>query len=131
MTSYLPRDSNMTEITERELFRQLREFVELLSADGSDQISWLLAQHVPVDELLLQLDDAVPAWFPRLERAGLIDTKAKSALQSLLDFLLSLRWDKALWQDDALGNRSEWQQVRERARQTLSEMEDPLPGMTL
>lgn len=121
----------MPEINAHELFRQLRELVELLTADGPSQLSWLLAQHVPVDELMLQLDDAVPAWLPSLERAGLIDTKAKSALQSLLDFLLSLRWDKALWQDDALGNRPEWQQVRERARQTLSEMEDHHPGTTL
>lgn len=121
----------MAEISERELFRQLREFVVLLSADSSVQLPWLQAQHVPVDELMLQLDDAVPAWLPRLERAGLIDTGVKSALRVLLDFLVSLRWDTALWEDDAVSDRTEWQQVRQLARQTLSELDDPRHRTTL
>jgi hypothetical protein len=108
------------EVSPQELLGQLREMVELIGADAADQLSWLLAEHVPVDELMLQLDDAVPAWLPRLEQAGLIDAQAESALQSLLDLLKSLGWDKALWQHEALTNRPEWQQVRELARRTLS-----------
>jgi hypothetical protein len=114
----------VSEISPMELLGQLRKMVELVAADAADQLSWLLAERVPVDELMLQLDDAVPAWLPRLERAGLIEARAEPALQSLLDFLKSLRWDQALWQDDALDSRREWQQARELARQTL----DAFPG---
>jgi hypothetical protein len=131
MADYPPPDPTMAEISERELFQQLREIVERLSADGPDQVSWLQAQHLPVDELMLQLDDAVPAWFPRLERAGLIEASAKSALQSLLDFLISLRWDKALWQDEAVESRPEWQQARLLAHGTLSKLDDPHRRTTL
>ena len=110
----------MREISPKELLGQLRQTVELIAADAAYQLSWLRAERMPVDELMLQLDDAMPAWFPRLEQAGLSEIQGESALQSLLDLLTSLRWDKALWQDEALSDRPEWQQVRELARGTLS-----------
>jgi hypothetical protein len=118
----------MREIGERELFRQLREFVELLAAEAADQKAWLCSEHVPVDEMMLQLDDAVPAWFPRLEQAGLIGTQAENALRSLLDFVLSLPSAKALWQDDALDDAPEWQQIRKIAGHTLSVLDAPSAG---
>jgi hypothetical protein len=117
----------MRDISERELFLQLRDSVELLAAQAPDQMAWLLSEHVPVDEMMLQLDDAVPAWFPRLEAAGLIGPNAENALRSLLDFLLSLK-DTALWQDDALDDAPEWRQIRKIAGQTLSALDAPGTG---
>lgn len=115
----------MAEISERELLRQLREVIELLAADGTDQLAWLTAEDVPADELMLQLDDVVPAWLPRLQQAGLIPVQAAGAIQNLLDLLHSLRWDSSLWQDAAVNTRAEWKRIRGLAHEALSELPTP------
>jgi hypothetical protein len=49
----------MAKISERQLLAQLQESVVLLAA-AVEQERWLAGQRYPVEELALQLSDAVP-----------------------------------------------------------------------
>src|SRR5471030_1459144 len=60
----------MPTISPQQLRGQLREMVDLLAAPVDVQIRWLVTQRCPVDELMLQFDDAVPAWFGRCASYG-------------------------------------------------------------
>jgi hypothetical protein len=110
------------EITARELLNQLREAVELLAAPGDEQERWLIQHRMPVDELALQLDDAVPGWFPRLAGAGLLDPKAEASLRALDAELgrFSGPQNASLWTEEALYDATEWTNVRTLAARALS-----------
>jgi hypothetical protein len=113
----------MPEITEQQLLAQLRETVELLAAPAADQERWLAEERYPVDELALQLDDAVPQYFPRLSNAGLLTEDAQQALRALLDALsFGGPPPSALWTEEALYNADEWQHVRDVAARALMEL---------
>jgi hypothetical protein len=116
----------MVEISERQLLDQLREFVELLAAPAADQERWLVGHRVPVDELALQLADAVPQWFPRLSKAGLLTEDAKEALLELDAALSSFggRANAPLWTDDALYVADQWQRVRDLASRALLQLDN-------
>lgn len=116
----------MREISERELWDELRKVVELLAAEAPVQLAWLDENRYPSDELMLSLDDAKDAWFRRLEEAGLLTATVKESLLSLLEFLLSLQ-DPALWQSDgALVEAPEWREIRLRAGKSLAVMDASL-----
>jgi hypothetical protein len=115
--------TGMPEISERQLLAQLRESVELLAAPAADQERWLAEERYPVDELALQLDDAVPQWFPRLSKAGLLTEQAQAALRALLDALdFGGPARSALWTEEALYDAVEWEQVRDMAGRALMEL---------
>jgi hypothetical protein len=116
----------MAEISERQLLAQLRESVELLAAPAAYQERWLADQRYPVDELALQLADAVPSWFPRLSNVHLLTEDAKRALRALDDALSSFSGpaDSALWTEDALYSADQWLRVRDLARCALMELGD-------
>jgi len=116
----------MPEISVEQLLGQLREFVELLAAPAATQEAWLKKGRWPVDELAMQLDDAVPAWFPRLTEAGLLSAKAQQVLVVLLAALddFSGRQNAALWTKDALYDAPQWQGVRDLAGRALAAMDD-------
>jgi hypothetical protein len=73
----------LREITVQELLGQLREMVDLLAAPAPIQERWLMQERLPVGELALQLDDAVPGWFARLATEGLLTLEAEQALLAL------------------------------------------------
>lgn len=114
----------MTKISSQELLAQLREGVELLAAPAAEQEAWLVQHRVPADELALQLDDEVPAWFPRLSQAGLLSEEAQAALRALNDHFLSFGGPQnaALWTEEALYETRQWQRARELARHALAQM---------
>lgn len=116
----------MAEISERQLLAQLRESVELLAAPAADQEHWLADQRFPVDELALQLEDAVACWFPRLSNAQLLADEVQRMLVELLDALgdFSGPANAALWTEEALYSADEWQHVRDLARRALVELGD-------
>jgi hypothetical protein len=97
----------------------LREYLELLAADASTQIAWLRAERYPADEMLLQLDDAIYSWFPRLEESGLLTPAAKASVLSLREFMDALN-EPELWRSpDALASAAEWRETRARAQAAL------------
>jgi hypothetical protein len=115
----------MTVVSARELLNQLREMIAIIAAPAEEQLDFLtVGVPAPADELLLQLDMAVPSWFVRLEQHGLIDQTSKDAIMGLRKFLGNMKgpW---LWSDDALISSDEWRDVRERARIVLSLLADP------
>ncbi len=114
----------MAGISERQLLSQLRETVGLLAAPAAEQERWLANQRYPVDELGLQLSDAVPMWLPRLSKAGLLTDNARQALKQLDDALgtFSGPENAALWTEEALYNADQWQHVRDLARHAFTEL---------
>ena len=120
----------MAEITERQLLAQLRESVELLAAPAADQEGWLAGERVPVDELALQLEDAVPYWFPRLTGAQLLSGEAQRMLVELLDALGDFGGpaNAALWTEEALCSADEWRHVRDLAQRALAELRSGSPS---
>jgi hypothetical protein len=96
--------------------------VGMLAAPPRAQLGWLVENRLPVDELALQLYDAVPAWFPRLVEAGLLTTNAQSRLFALKSELLSLRDSPKDWTDDGLVHAGGWRRVRELAERALADM---------
>jgi hypothetical protein len=114
----------MAEISERQLLAQLREIVELLAAPAADQERWLADHRFPVDELALQLADAVPMWFARLANAGLLTQLADQALRKLDDALGSFSGptNADLWTEDALYSANQWQRVRDLALRALAQL---------
>ena len=112
----------MSTIPPRELRGQLLEMVELLAAPAGVQIGWLVTQRYPVDELMLQFFDAVPAWFGRLRENGLLSDAEHDALEHLRD-LLGEMGDHPIWEDDdALRTAAEWANMREAASSALTLM---------
>jgi hypothetical protein len=81
----------VVEIPVEALLAQLREMIELLAPSAGTQVSWLIEQRYPVDELALQLDDAVPAWFSRLRQHQLLPQGAATALVDLRHLLGAIR----------------------------------------
>lgn len=121
----------MTEVSPEELFNQLRESIAILAAPAHEQAKFL-TEDVPaaVDDLFVQLDMVVPAWFGRLEAHGLIDRAAETEIMSLYDHLdrMSRSGDHSLWaSDDALFTKREWEEAREHAKRALGVMGPPKP----
>jgi hypothetical protein len=113
----------MTEISPIELLMQLRAMVVLLSLSSTEQMQWLEIQRVSADEMYLQLDDAIPSWFARLDKAGLINELVKDRLSNLLHTLIAMKSDTELWGLDSL-DAPEWEQVRIVARSALSTIDE-------
>jgi len=111
----------MPTISPEQLRGQLREMVELLAAPADAQIHWLVTEGIPVDELMLQFDDAVPAWFARLRLNGLLSDVECDELQRLRGLLEEMARHH-IWEDEALRTAPEWADVREAATKALGLM---------
>jgi hypothetical protein len=114
----------VVEIPVDALFAQLREMVVLLASPAGEQVSWLAKQHYPVDELALQLDDAVPAWFSRLREHQLLPEGAATALVDLNAYLGTIRSGSGLnpWSHEGLRVAPEWSRVRALATDALGRL---------
>jgi hypothetical protein len=117
--------SNARQIPVDELFRQYVEAVEMVAADAVTQLAWMDSFRMPSDEILLQLNDAVYSFQPRLISAGLVTEPGVSAVAAIVAEFDS--WtDLDLWRsDNALLERGEWDHVRETARRALTELNKP------
>ena len=105
-----------------ELLGQLREAVGRLAMAAADQLRWLEENHVSPDELALELDDAVPGWFPRLESLGLLSEDAKASLLDLLARLGAIGADSVAWRREALETSPDWSDVRALASVALRKL---------
>jgi len=114
--------ARMRELSPEELLGELRESVELLAATPTQQEEWLHEHRFPVDELALQLDDEVPAWFPRLASAGLLTDDAQEALRDLNAALAQFSGSQnaSLWTERALHDAPEWRKVRDLAARAFA-----------
>jgi hypothetical protein len=117
----------MASVSPRELLAQLEEFVEVLAMPAELQRSWANDHNAPIDELVLQLLDAVPGWFARLRASGLIDDGDELALLRLrvqFDAVMSGR--ENLFSDwQAVADAPEWQRTRDLASVALASIRRP------
>lgn len=124
--------ANVTEISPRELLKQLEESAARLAAPASEQAEWLrhgAAMALPVDELALDYFDSVPLWFPRLKRHRLLPESSGRALTQLHDALDEMidGGDQRLWEsDEALFIHPEWGNIRLLAKKALAEIRKTL-----
>lgn len=109
----------MSEISPAELLNQFRGMIQQLSLPWEEQRQWLEQRNLPVDEMYLQLDDAIPAWYARLDAASLIDRDVKQALSDLMRLLIAMKTDKGLWVLSSLAVAPEWNEVRRAARRAV------------
>lgn len=91
---------------------QLRETVERLASPAEEQVRWLEENHLPPDELALELDDEVPGWFTRLESLGLLSEDAKASLLALNARLGQIDADSDAWRRDGMATSPDWADVR-------------------
>lgn len=101
---------------------ELRRTLDLLASAPADQLEHLRLIGAPysVDELALELDDALPG-DGRVE--GLALTAEQSQIiQSVRSKLAAMsgKKNKELWQPQSLASRVEWEEVREAARRALA-----------
>jgi hypothetical protein len=108
----------MSMIPPEQLRAQLREMVELLAAPPDAQLHWLVTEGIAVDELMLQFDDAVPAWFGRLRENGLLSDAEGDELQRLRGLLEEMAHHH-IWDDEALRGAPEWTDLRQAASKVL------------
>jgi hypothetical protein len=110
-----------SEIAPIELLKQLRDIVSQLSWSADDQYAYLRRSRLdpPVDDMYVQLEMAVPDWFPRLEQHGLIDEATEMRLLALSAMLGDMEAVDRLWGPDSL-NEPEWERVRAAAREVLA-----------
>jgi hypothetical protein len=115
----------MAGIPPDELLHELREMTALLALSAAEQQDWLQRTGLPVDELALPLLDAVPAWFPRLSAAGLLNDAAEDALLALAGVLDGMRGRgrESLWRPEALESAAQWEEVRRLAAGALAELD--------
>ncbi|SRR5216683_524264 len=117
----------MREKSPEEIFAEVREDVELLSAPAEKQERWLEQHRVLVDEMALQLNDDVQVLFPRLTREGLLDELAKQAIAEIDAFFSTLggRENAVLWTEEALYAEAVWSHIRDLARVALEKLDGP------
>jgi hypothetical protein len=112
-------------VTARELGGQLREVVSLLCASAGQQAEFIRESApfaLPPDDLLMQLDLAVPGWLPRLLDAGVIDDSVADQLVALLGFVLDA--PKTVWRDDpGVFDDPAWDAIRRRAATALGALD--------
>ena len=61
--------------------------------DETEQEAWADRTGFPVDEIILQLADMVPGWFPRLQEHHLLDESQEQELLALRDYLGSVPFE--------------------------------------
>jgi hypothetical protein len=117
----------MREKSSEEIFAEVREDVELLSAPAEKQERWLEQHRVPVDEMALQLNDDVQVLFPRLIREGLLNESAKQAIAEIDAFFgtFSGKENSVLWTEEALYTEAVWEHIRDLARVALEKLDGP------
>lgn len=117
----------MREIEPGELFTQLRSMVELLAAGSEEQLQWLADTNFPVEELLLQVYDSVPAWLPRLVEHDLLSSAVCQNLSNFSSRLaeISTSAPEGFFGAEGLGKAPEWDQIRELARRMLAILDGP------
>lgn len=109
------------------LLNQIVDLVSLLASPVEAQQDWATAGGWPKEEMRLQLDDAVPDWFPRLREDRLIDSLDEEALRRLSDQLTSMASDRELFHSwSAVREAPEWQEVRVRAAAALTSLRRPV-----
>lgn len=118
----------VNEVSPSVKLEDLREMVALLALSAPQQAEWLARGRVPVDEMYLQLDDAVPAWFGRLAEAELLTPELGSAAERLMAQLASMN-DRSLWSDAEALARTEWAEVRRLAHVLVAAI-DAAPAQT-
>lgn len=118
----------MKPITSEERFRQLQDSVSLLIAPTSAQKAWTEQSGLPIQELILQLDQVWPLWKERLLETRVIDGQDVAALDSLTDYATSLvdPRHEALFDWNSVEVAPEWTRVRKLAADTLKLLQRPL-----
>lgn len=104
--------------------------VERLSAPTTAQMAWLDENGLPIDELMLFLDDLMPG-LPLAVAPGAVTKSAQAAVNDVHTFLLAMRSNPELFDDtDALETERtlktapEWNRVRELAEIALRELKN-------
>jgi len=122
----------MRRISPVELLDQLRDTVMTLAMNASLQESRLKERSLPIDEMALELDDAVPAWFGRLRAHRLISPETEEALIALSAALKEMSGSvhAELWTFQALYLAPEWQTIRDLASSVLRALREPIPPTT-
>jgi hypothetical protein len=107
-----------------QLLAQLVAGVELLAANGSRQQAWARRNHLPAEQLALQLYDMVPGWFERLEAHLLIDRFDQQRLTLLVAYLREVQ--PLLFEEGHRVTRAkEWKTIRTVAGDALAGLRHP------
>lgn len=101
---------------------QLREFVGIIAAPAEDQREYLRANHLPIDELLLQLVDALDTYVGWLVNQSALSRQAADKIRNLADLMVTFEAGRGLWSVEALETAPEWERVRAFAHNVLAQL---------
>ena len=121
--------AHMSEVSADELLAQLKQTIERLLAPVDEQRKWVESEAVPIDEILVELDDEWPLWRFRLRNENAIDADGERALDRLVEYSLSLvdPSNEHLFTWPAVERAPEWQRVRDLAHEALQALQ-PKPA---
>lgn len=114
-------------ISASELLSQLTGFLVILGSPADQQRAWAEERGVPIDEMMIQFLDAVPAWIPRLRDNHLVDDQDElTLLRVRVQFDDSMRGRTHLFQHwSEVATSGAWERVRELAKAALDSLYRP------